>query len=100
MKITEKSLRDHWGKVKSTNICINRGPRRRRQRESMAGKVSEEIIDKSFPNMGKETLTQVEEAQRIPYRINSRRDTAKHILIKLTKIKYKEILKATRKSDK
>ena len=46
--------------------------------------------------MGKGTVTQVEEAQRIPYKINPRRNTARHILIKLTKIEYKEkILKAT-----
>ena len=50
--------------------------------------------------MGKETVTQVEEAQRIPYRINLRRSIARHILIKLTKIKYKEkILKATREKQ-
>ena len=47
--------------------------------------------------MGKETLTQVEEAQRIPYKIYPRRKTVRHILIKWTKIKYKEkILKAIR----
>ena len=32
----------------------------------------------------------MEEAQRIPYKINSVRNTARHILIKLTKIKFKE----------
>ena len=36
-------------------------------------------------------------SQRVPYRINPRRNTPKHILIKLSKIKYKEkILKATK----
>ena len=47
--------------------------------------------------MGKEVVNQVQEAQRVPYRVNPRRNTARHILIKLTKIKHKEkILKATR----
>ena len=47
--------------------------------------------------MGKETLTQVQETQRVPNRINSRQNTSRHMLIKLTKIKYKEqILKAAR----
>ena len=46
--------------------------------------------------MGKEIVTQVKEVQRAPYSINPRRDMPKHIVIKLTKIKYKEkILKAT-----
>ena len=46
--------------------------------------------------MGKEIVNQVQETQRVPYRINPRRNTLRHILIKLSKIEYKEkILKAT-----
>ena len=40
--------------------------------------------------MGKEIVNEAQEAQRGPYRINPRRNTARHILIKLSKIKYKE----------
>ena len=39
--------------------------------------------------MGKEIFNQVQEAQRVPGRINPRRDTQRHIVIKLTKIKNK-----------
>ena len=47
--------------------------------------------------MGKDIATQVQEAQRVPNRINSRQNTPRHILIKLMKIKHKEkILKAAR----
>ena len=47
--------------------------------------------------MEKEVVNQVQEAQRVPYRINPRRNTPRHKLIKLTKTKHKErILKATR----
>ena len=47
--------------------------------------------------MGKEIVNQVQEAQRDPGRINSRRNTPRHIVIKLTKIKDRDkILKATR----
>ena len=47
--------------------------------------------------MGKEIENQVPEVQRVTYRINPRRNTPRHILIKLSKIKYKEnILKAAR----
>ena len=45
----------------------------------------EEIIGENFPNVEKETVNQVQEAQRVPYRINPRRNTPRHILIKLTK---------------
>ena len=45
--------------------------------------------------MEKEKAIQVQEAQRVPYRLNPRRNMPRHILIKLTKTKQKErILKA------
>ena len=40
--------------------------------------------------MGKEIVNQAQEVQRGPYRVNPRRNTPRHILIKLSKIKYKE----------
>ena len=50
--------------------------------------------------MGKEIGNQVQEAQRVPYRINPRRNTPRHILIKLLKNKYKEnILKSAREKQ-
>ena len=63
-------------------------------------KIFEEIIVENFPNMGKEIVNQVQEAQRVPYRINPRRNTPRKILIKLSKIKYKEnILKVAREKQ-
>ena len=54
------------------------------------------IIVENFP-MEKELVNQVQEVQRVPYRINQRRNMPRHILIKLTKTKHKErILKAAR----
>ena len=47
-----------------------------------------EIIVENFPKMGKEIITQVQENQRVPNRINPRQNTQRHILIKLTKIKH------------
>ena len=50
--------------------------------------------------MGKEIITQVQETQRVPNRINPRQSTPRHILIKLTKIKHKEqILKEAREKQ-
>ena len=63
-----------------------RGPRRNREKKGTE-KIFEEIIVENFPNMRKEILNQVQEAQRVPYRINPRRNTQRHILIKLSKIK-------------
>ena len=50
--------------------------------------------------MEKKIVNQVQEAQRVPSRINPRRNTPRHILITLTKTKHKErILKATREKQ-
>ena len=49
--------------------------------------------------MGKEIVTQVQETQRIPNRINPRKNTPRHMLIKLTKIKHEQILKAAREKQ-
>ena len=50
--------------------------------------------------MGKEITTQVQEAQRVPYRINPKRNMLRHIVIKLAKIKDKEkLLKAAREKQ-
>ena len=53
-------------------------------------KILKEITAENFPKMGKEIATQVQETQRVPNRINTKQNTPRHILIKLTKIKRKE----------
>uniref|UniRef100_A0A8D1CH03 L1 transposable element RRM domain-containing protein n=1 Tax=Sus scrofa TaxID=9823 RepID=A0A8D1CH03_PIG len=96
LKTNEESLRELWDNVKRTNIRIIGVPEEE-EREKGTEKIFQEIIAKNFPNIGKEPLTQIQEAQRVPYKINPRRNTLRHILIKLTKIKDKEkILKAAR----
>ena len=62
-----------------------RGPRRKI--EKRPEKIFEEIIAENFPNMGKEIVNQVQEAQRVLDRINPRRNTPRHIVIKPTTIK-------------
>ena len=69
MKRNEDSLRELWD-IKCNNIRIIWVPEE--EREKGPEKTFEEIIVKNFPNVGKEIATQVEEAQRVPYRINPR----------------------------
>ena len=78
-----------------------RGLRRRRERETGPEKIFEELIAENFPNMVKETVTQVEEVQRVPGRMKPRRNMPGHTVIKLTKIKDKEkILKVRSEKQK
>ena len=64
-------------------------------------KFLKEIIVEHFPNMEEEIVNQVQEAQRVPYRINPRKNMPRHILIKLIKTKHKErILKVKAAREK
>ena len=99
MKRTEDSLRDLWDNIKCTNIWII-GVLDEEEKKKVYEKIFEEIIVENFPNMEKEVINQVQEAQRVPYRKNPRRNMPRHILIKLTKTKHKErILKAAREKQ-
>ena len=99
MKRTEDSLRDLWDNIKLTNIRIIGVPEEGEKKKGTE-KIVEQIIVENFSNMGKEIVNQVQEAQRVPYRKNPRRNMPRHILIKLSKIKYKEkILKAAREKQ-
>ena len=94
MKRIEVSLRNILDNIKCNNIRIIGIPEEEEKKKGTE-KILEETILQNFPNMGKDIVNQVQEA--VPYRINPRRNTPRHILIKLSKIKYKEKkLKATR----
>ena len=88
MKRIEDSCRDLWDNTKSTNIQIIAVPEEEKKKGTE--KIFEEIIVEKFPNMGKEIVNQVQEAQRVSYRKNPRRDTPRHILIKLSKLNTKK----------
>ena len=62
-----------------------------------AGNLFEEIIAENFPNLGKETDIQVQEAQSVPKGINCKRSTPKCIIIKMAKIKDTERKKNEKK---
>ena len=60
----------------------------------------EKIMKENFPNLGKERDRQVEETQRVPKKLDPKRNMPRHIIIKLLKIKVKErILKAAREKE-
>ena len=57
----------------------------------------EKIMKENFPNLAKEIDIQVQETQRVPSKLDPKRTTPRHIIIKMPKFKDKEtILKAAR----
>ena len=88
MKRAEDSLRGIWDHIKCTNIWIIGVPEEEGEKKDMRKILK--IIVENFPNVEKEIVNQVQEAERVPYRINPRRNMPRHILIKLTNTKQKE----------
>ena len=64
LKTNEESLRELWDNVKHTNIHITGVPEGE-EREKETEKIFQEMIAENFPNMGKESLTQIQEAQGV-----------------------------------
>ena len=79
MKRTEDSLRDLWDNIKCTNIRIIGVPVEEEEKKKGTEKIFEEIRVENFPYMGKEIVNQVQEAQRVPYRINQGETRKTHI---------------------
>ena len=67
----EDNLRDLWDNVKRPNIQIIGVPEEEDKKKDHE-KILEEIIVENFPKRGKEIVTQVQETQRVPNRINPR----------------------------
>ena len=61
----------------------------------------EKIMETKFPKLAKEIdFQEVQEAQRVPKKLDPRKHTPRHIIITLPKIKDKErILKAAREKE-
>ena len=76
---TEDSLRDIWGNIKQPTFELQGSEKE--EKKKVYETIFEEIIVENFPNMEKEIVDQVQEAQRVPYRINPRRNTPRHIFI-------------------
>ena len=89
IKRNEDNLRDLWDNVKHPNIQIIGVPEEEKKKKDHE-KMLEEIIVEYFPKMGKEIVTQVQETQRVPNRINKTPKT--HI----NQINKEQILKAAR----
>nr|KAF6462323.1 hypothetical protein HJG59_011354 [Molossus molossus] len=95
----EDSVRSLWDNFKHINIC-KLGVPEGEEREQEIENLFETIMTENFPNLVKETDIQVQEAQRVPNKMNLKRPTPRHIIIKMQKVQDKErILKAAREKQ-
>ena len=87
-KKNESNIRDIWNNIKRANLRIIGIPERE-EREKGIENVSEEIMAENFLNLKKETDIQIQEAQRVPNKMNPNRPTPRHSIIKMAKLKIK-----------
>ena len=70
------------------------------EKEQEIGNLLEKIMKENFPDLVKEIDMQVQETQRAPKKLDTKRNTPRHTIIKLPKIKEKErILRAAREKQ-
>ena len=83
----EDSPREPWDNIKLNKIHVIVVPE---GEEKGTEKIFEEIIAQTFPNKRKDSLTQIQEEQCVPYKRNPRRNTLRYILINTPKLKTKK----------
>ena len=59
------------------------------EKEQDIGNLSEKIVKENCPNLVKEVDIQVQEAHRVQNRMDAKRSTPRHIIIKMLKVKVK-----------
>ena len=96
----EERLRNLWDNFKCSNIQIIGVPEGEEEEQQIED-LFENIMKKNFPILAKRIDFQdIQEAQRVPTKLDPRRNTPRHIIITLAKIKERErILKAAREKE-
>ena len=95
----EDSINSLWDKFKRSNIHIREVPEGEEE-EQQIGNLFEKLMKGNFPDLVKELDIQVQEAQRVLYKMDSKRPTPRHIIIKIPKFKDKErILKTAQEKQ-
>ena len=86
----EETLRNLQDNFICSNIQIIGVPEGEEEEQEIEN-LCEQIMKENFPNVAKETdFQEVQEAQRVPKKLDPRKHTPMHIIITLPKIKDKE----------
>ena len=92
------SVSSLWGNLKHSNVYIIGVPEGK-EKEQEIGNLLEKIRKENLPNLVKKIDMQVQEAQKVPDKMEVKRPTPRHIIIKIPKFKEKErILKTGRET--
>ena len=86
---TKNSLSSLWDNFKRSNIHIIGVPEGE-EKEQEIGNLFEKIMKENFPNLVKKIDMQVQGTQRVPDKMDAKRATPRHIIIKVPKVKVKK----------
>ena len=90
LKKNEEKLRNIWDNFKHSNIWIMGVPEVEEEEQEIEN-LFEQIMKENFSNLAKEIeFQEVQEAQRVPKKLDPKKNTPRHIIIKLPKVKDKE----------
>ena len=96
LRKNEEAIQEMQDNMKRNNIRII-GIAEGEEEEQGIENLFEKVMTENFPNLRRETVTQIQETQRVPSKRNRKRPTARHIIIKMANFQDKErILKAAR----
>ena len=96
----EDRVRTLWDNFKCTNIRIIRVPDGK-EKEQEIENLFEKITNENFPNLVKEIDIQLQEVQRVLNKLDAKRPTPRHIIIKMSKVKDKKrLLKTARENQR
>ena len=84
----EDSINSFWDNFKRSNICII-GVSEGEEKEQKIGNLFDKIMKENVPNLVKEVDIQVQETQRVPNKLDPKRTTLRHVIIKMPKVKIK-----------
>ena len=90
-KKNEERLRNLQDNFKRSNIRIIEVPEGEEEEQKIEN-LLEQIVKENFPSLAKEIdFREVQEAQRVPRKLDPRRNTPRHVIITLPKIKRKDL---------
>ena len=96
----EERIRNPWDNFKCSNTQIIGVPEGEKEEQQIINLFEKKIMKENFPNLVKEIdFQEVQEAQRVPKKLDPRKHRPRHIIITLPKIKNKDLKSSKRKGD-
>ena len=95
LRKNEEGLREMQDNMKRNNIHIIGIPEGEEEEQGIEN-LFEKVIMENFPNLMREKITQIQEAQRVPLKRNPKRPTSRHIIIETSNFHVRENLKGSK----